>query len=661
MKRLFLLLFLTLLLAGCDDDGNESRPDVSLDRSSIAFAGIAYSVDLEAFTAQVTVTVLDESGAPVAGRAVIPASGMEDATFDPENAVTGSDGVATFIFSTGHQGPTTFSAEIGATDAFPLDAAVTLDSTTEATFAFDVDIIPLAATYSPDSGSFSLRATLNDDSGVITGASGTVADASGVILFSPDAFTTDGNGRAVLSADTSQNGTATLRFSLAGIAEPSEVVFNFAGPMITGQIANTQHYHPLGFHAARVSLMALNMLDRDTIDLTDPLRAEMHSETTCPCPGPVEYELELPIAPDPSLLTHDATLGIDFGIFVVVVYDDLNEDYSWNEGEPLIAARLDGAVLHYALDAGGAFEHLGWSIVDRVGSDPEFLDWESEKDFVDISVTRAPLYEPTVEGTVVSTQTSDTRVLWAMVDAAALPGGYTPPEPLMMSHLAILDDPADYQVLGDFDAPLAGWSAPLPDVRTEMDTATIDAWKFTFGTSLGDVQALLLVGVLYLDADQSGDYSAGDTLLGMAHEQFDRSSVYWYVLDYPNYAMFVDPEDWWFHGGYNHLQTARRIEIASVDFTGGVYTITLATGASAGNTTGGFVVLGQGAAFDSAPEVSGTYSADLSQSDVVTIDAAGCTGCSNLSAGDQFIFLLDPVLAPPAYTFSDLHQVFLID
>ncbi|MBU1238896.1 Ig-like domain-containing protein [Myxococcota bacterium] len=668
MKRLFFLLIIGLFIMACDDDtnnANNNTSEVSLENSSITFTAGTYSVEREAFVSQVTVTVLDAGGSPLAQKAVAPASTMTGGTFDPETVVTDSDGAASFVFVTNHIGVATFSAQVGTTEQTPLQDPVTLDSTEEATFEFSVNVIPLSATYSPSSGDFSLRATFSDASGVIAGATGTVADASTLITFSPGTLTTDGNGRAIFSALTSDAGVATLIFTLTGIEESVETSFHFAGPVITGLNSNSQYYHPLGFHTGRVSLMALNMLDRDTIDLSNPIKGEVHSETTCPCPGPVEYELELPIAPDSSLLTTDATLGIDYGIFIVTIYDDLDGNYVWDEGEPFIGVTLADTVLHFAAPHETSdFEYPGWSIVNQVGSDPEFADWESEKDSVDVLVTRAPLYEPTIIGTVATELTSDTRVLWAAVDVNAVPGGFTPVEPLMMSQVStIMATASNYHILGDFDAPAAGWTAPLPDLTAELDQTTTSAWKFTMdsGAGLGDVEGILLVGVLYHDADSSGSFTAGDALIGMAHEVTDHSSVFLYVLDYPNYGMFIDNMSYWFHSGYNHLLTPRRIEISTVDLSGGTYTVNLATGIGATGTTGNFAILAAGSAFTSTPVATGTFTIDNTLSDTVTINTTDCTGCNLIAPGTQFVILPEPAINPGDFSFTDLRTVLLID
>jgi Bacterial Ig-like domain (group 1) len=668
ITTIFLLIGFSLLtILACDDDdsnnsnnNNSTNSIVDAEESSLEING-GYSSVEGVFAASIKVIAKDAEGNLLGGHAVKLISSNENHVISPQSATTDENGEAVFDMNSDTVGDGTIVATVSNGSDFSDGIDVT-DLIGTLSFSMDISIVPIETSYGFNQGDFSLRVTIEDDNGPLSEVEAMVVDGSGLVVFTPSTFTTDSNGRGLIQGVTSQNGIRNLVFTIGNLANPIIVPFDFHGPHITGQVANTQHY-PLGFHSARVTIAALNMIDRDTLNYAHPILGEFSSESTCPCPGPVEYDIQLPIVPDSQYLNDDIGNNIQYGVFAVIIYDDLNENYVFDEGEYIISAKMQNTLLHFArpLNGNSSYEHMGWNIVTTIDSTAVFLDWESEKNYVDMLVTRSPIFQPPVEGLVVTSESTNIRVAWSAVNSNIIPSGYTPFEPFTETQLTVLYDTANTQVLLDIEANDATWSATLPDVEIELTQSTIDSWKFSYDTGVaGVIEAVLVVGALYHDVNSSGDLDAGDLIIGGAYGQASAGAVFPYVISIDNFAALRNSNEWWFHKGYNYIKTARHFTIDTINLSGGIYTITLLEGIGEYSITGSFEALLDGALFTSVPAASGTYSSSSTSYNTITVNEGDCTGCNTLSGGDQLLFTL-PNLSIDEYAFGDLFTINLVD
>ena len=414
--------------SACDDGGKKSVPQPSLQLSTITVGPVKYQKDPKGLASEVTVHVVDDAGAPLAGVAVHLESDLDHySTVTPASALTDAAGDAVFsVVGTALDG-----AELLAhvsTSSTATDVDETLDATALVDFDFSAGVTPLDATYTWEGGTFSLRVSVQDATGPVPEASVTLGTDAPDLLFDGSpilTYVTNASGTFTADATTPNSGLQEVRVQLDGVEGSKSVNVDFYGPRVAGTVSNAQVY-PLGFRSARVAAMALNMTDRVTIDLGAPILAQAASESVCPCHVPADFELTPPIIPDPVMLLTDDLRQVKYNYFPIVVYDDLNDDYTWNEGEPLLGARLSAGMLHCAMPTGeNPVGQLGWKLVDTIADEPETLDWDFFQDSLDAFIRRSPVHELHLHGAD-TTAADPGRVAFYLVDATAMPG-YTPP------------------------------------------------------------------------------------------------------------------------------------------------------------------------------------------------------------------------------------------
>jgi len=650
-----LLACLLFTSAACDDGDKKSGPKPSLSLSTITVGPVKYQKDPKGLASEVTVHVVDDAGAPLAGVAVSLESDLDHySTVTPTSALTGADGDAVFsVVGTGLGGAGLFAH---LTDDPGDPDAPTLDATALVTFDFSAGATPLDATYAWDQGTFNLRVSVQDATGPIPDTAVTLGTDDPDLFFdgSPIMFyTTNVSGTFTAHATTPHSGLQELRVQLDGVEGSKIVNVDFYGPRVSGTVSNAQVY-PLGFRSARVAAMALNMTDRVTIDLGAPILAQAASESVCPCPVPADFELTLPIVPHQAMLLADDFRQVKYNYFPIVVYDDLNDDYTWNEGEPLLGARLSAGMLHYAMPTGeNPVGQLGWKIVDTIADEPDTLDWDFFQDSLDAFIRRSPVHELHLHGAD-TTAAEPGRVAFYLVDAAAMPG-YTPPMAWMTRPFETLRaDPDNLLLLAD--VPVSGGTYDATVVPPVFTGTQADDWKVSWQTTHGDtVSGYLVIPVVYTDHNGNGQLDAAEGPLGTVDAPQGTTEVIFWVTEYPNYELFRDPNTLGVHLGYNRLRVCSVLDIRSTFYEAGTYSFTFSLLFPEQLSGVPFAVIGTGLPLSTTPKATGTFSTH-SEGTTLDILLSDCTGCSTVGGEDQFVILSPLDLAHYEYLdWTDLN------
>jgi hypothetical protein len=643
-----ILACLLLLSAACDDGDKKPGPQPSLSLSTISVGPVQYQKDPKGLAAGVTVRIVDDAGAPIPGVAVSVESDLVDhSSVLPESALTDLDGNAVFTVVGTMLGEATLLARL-TDDPGDLDAP-TLDATAQVTFDFSAGITPMDAAYTWDKGDFTLRLSVQDATGPIPEASGMLfADASDLELDGAPAalFFTNTSGTFTFHGTTTVSGLQAIRVNLEGVEGDKTVNVDFYGPRVSGTVSNAQAY-PAGFRSARVAAMALHMTDRVTIDLGAPILAQAASESVCPCPVPADFELTLPIVPHQAMLNTDDFRQVKYNYFPIVVYDDLNDDYIWNEGEPLMAARLSAGVLHYAMPNGdNPVGQLGWKIVDTIADEPDTLDWDFFQDSLDAFIYRSPITEVHLHGA--STSGAETpRVAIYAVNAAAL-SGYTPP-------LAWRVDPFEdlranaADLLPVADVPVSGGTYDATLLAPAFTGTQADDWTVTWTTPHGEtVSGVLVVPFLYDDSNQNGQLDPGEIPMGTVDAPVGTTEVIFWITEHPNYSVFRAPNELGLHPGYNRIRVCSVLTVREVQNVAGTYSFVFDVNLPAGLSGVAFQVVGEDLQLSTLPVATGTFSTH-SVGQTVDVTNAQCTGCAAVAPGDQFV-----ILSPLDLTHTEL-------
>lgn len=651
VKLAVLLSLFSVFVFACDDDSNNSNnsnnnpglPSASL--STVEKGNVIYSVDETILQAPVTVTVVDSDGNPLEGHAVRPVFSGElsqTVTSTEDVLITDANGTATFNINSNALGLVAVSIEVSETDTFTQETPISIEATAEIDFDFSVNVIPLDSTFEFNQGIYNMRFTVSDEAGPVSDASVSLEDETSGALLSPAEGTTDSQGRIISELTTPVAGVHAFSLSLEGIETAKTVQIELSGPSIAGMISNSQHY-PLGFYSARVGLFSINA-PVGIVDLTDPLLSEVVSESTCPCPGPAEYELILPIQ-GPDLIENDS-MTILQGFYAVVVYDDLNDNHQWDEGEYLLGVNQSTGILMFQAPVTGTLENAGWNIVNSFMDTFEILDWDLFHDNINIGVTRSPVFSPEVEVEMETAAFTEGRIAFAVVNG----------------NQSIIDDDS-YMERTDIttllatgtiihDQLLTADSSPvtLTDVDDILTAQEIENMEFTYIDPSGNlVSAVRVTAFMYDDLDASGSWTEGDSVKAVLGFDDGRDGFILWVTDYDNYHMFESSSQISWHAGYLPLLKQARGTVSSVSSSGSDWEISMIP-APCRNYNGTFsVVRGMGV----------IASGDLTTGNTpgFTATAANCTNCGNIQVGDTIIF--EGTLEAEDRAIADFHRILM--
>jgi len=641
--RFWLPVTLLLALVACDDGGKKTGPRPSLSLSTITVGTVKYQKDPKGLAAVVTVRIVDDAGAPLAGVAVSLESDMDHySTVTPASTVTDSAGDAVFTVVATSLGGATLIAHL-------TDEDKELDARAQVTFDFSAGITPMNATYSWDKGDFTLRLSVQDAGGPIPEVTGMLLTDVPDLLFNggpAGLYSTNASGTFTFHATTPRSGLQAIRVNLDGVQGDKTVNVDFYGPRVSGTVSNAQAY-PAGFRSARVAAMALNMTDRVTIDLGAPILAQAASESVCPCPVPADFELTLPIVPHQAMLNTDDFRQVKYNYFPIVVYDDLNDDYLWNEGEPLMAARLSAGVLHYAMPIGeNPVGQLGWKLVDTIADEPTTLDWDFFQDSLDAFIRRSPITEVHLHGADTS-GAEPARVAFYAVNAAAM-SGYTPPMAWRVPTFeALRGNAGDLLLVADVPVTDGTYDATL--LTPAFTGSQLDDWKVTWTTSHGEtVSGVLVVSFVYADSNQNGQLDPGEGPVGTVDAPLGTTEVIFWITEHPNYDLFRAPNVLGLHPGFNRIRVSSVMTVSGTLYAAGTYSFSFDVNLPDGLTGVPFQVVAENQLLSAIPIAVGTFSTHSVGQTIDIIDPQ-CTGCAAVDAGDQFV-----ILSPLSLTGTEL-------
>ncbi|MBU1218577.1 hypothetical protein KKF34_08835 [Myxococcota bacterium] len=651
VKLAILLSLFSMFVFACDDDSNNENnsnnnpglPSASL--SLVEKGNVVYSVSETILQAPITVTVVDGDGNPLEGLAVRPVfSGDlgQTVTTTEDVLVTDSNGTAVFQINSNSSGLVTVAVEVSETDTFTQETPILIEATAEIDFDFSINVIPLDSTFQFNQGTYTMRFTVSDESGPIVGASISLGDETAGAQLSPADGTTDSQGRIISELTTPTAGLHVFSVSLEGIETAKTSQIELSGPSIAGTVSNGQHY-PLGYYSSRVGLFRIN-INNGLVELTDPVGVEVVSESVCPCPEPADYELILPIQ-GPDLVENDA-MTILQGFYAVVVYDDLNDNHKWDEGEYLLGVNQSTGILMFQAPVTGTLENAGWNIVNSYEDTFEILEWDLFHDNINVSITRSPVFSPEVEVEMETVAFTEGRIAFAVVNGSQ----------------SIIDDDS-YMERNDISALLATGtiihdqlltadSSPitLTDVDDVLTAQEIENIEFTYTDPMGNlVTAVRVTAFMYDDLDSSGSWTEGDMVTAVLGFDDGRDGFIFWVTDYDNYHMFESSSQISWHGGYLPLQKQARGTVSSVISAGSDWEISMIP-APCRNYNGTFsVIRGMGV----------IASGDLSTGNTpgFAATATNCTNCGNIQAGDTIIF--EGTLESEDRAIVDFHRILM--
>jgi len=638
-RFLMIFVFTWITLLACDDGDKRTPAQPSFSLSTITVGPVKYQIDPKGLGSEVVVHIVDASGAPLPGVAVHLESDLDHySTVSPDSQLTDAAGDAVFSVVSSWISGANLYAHVSL-DPETVFEAPTLDATALVNFDFEVSATPLDAAFAWNQGDFTVRLSLEDPSGAISEADINVMTDEADLLFdgSPiNTYTTNTSGMVTLHATTPRTGLQEFQVKLDGVEQGKPITIDFYGPRVSGTVYLGQSY-PLGFRSARVAAMGLSLTDPVTIDLGAPIRSQITSESVCPCPSPAGFELNLPITLDPDLLDADAARQVKSGYFPIVVYDDLNDDYLWNEGEPLLGARLSAGVLHFSMpDGDSPVGSLGWKLVDTIAEAPEELDWDFFRESLDAYVRRSPVTELHLSGSDDS-GTPDGRVALYAVNATAMPG-YTPSEAWFTSSFEALAANPD-QLLLLADVPISSGTYDATVLAPAFSGTQAQDWEISWASSHGGtVKGYLIVPFVYADSNQNGAFDSGETVAGTVASETGTTQVIFYVTEYPNYDLFRNSTEPDIHLGYNLIRIGSVLEILARETNAGSQVFSFGVNLPAPWNNVPFQIVAAGSPLSTPPISAGTFST-FSVGNTIDIPSSTCTNCANSSPGDRFIIL----------------------
>ncbi|MBU1219270.1 Ig-like domain-containing protein [Myxococcota bacterium] len=618
-KLLFILMSLTLLaFAGCDDDNSSSVTPVSAQQSSMEISDVLYSAENEHLFAAVTVTASDAQGNPLPGRYVNIISTSELVTSDASNVLTDAQGTAVINLISHNIIDATITAQIS--DYVASETAVTVDATEVVSFSLTVSGEALAPEYSHSGAIFDVAFSVSDSQGAVEGALIDITSPSGVTTEDATGIT-DESGLFVTKSTTALSGYSDFDISIAGIVDPFPLSILFYGPEIGGDLSVGLSYahmtHP------RVTAMGI-IPGENTITLTGTIE---NSVPVSPMDLDANWQLNLPIIPPEDMMF--SVDGGEAALTLPVIFDDLNENEIFDEGEEyLIAAKLTGGLpVFMAPDTG---ESVGWMLMEELADNPVFLDWDTNHLDLDIVIYNAPVRFPVFAGSVTDTDYTSKRIAFIAVSATELENVMETPD-----FWTIFSNPQYSYSLLDTPVDSAGnYSGDAEDPMAVLSAAQLDEWKQEFDVGAGHmVQQLLIFPLYYQDVDGSGSFTAGDLPAGSlqpppgAHEHIS------YVLNLPDDIIIFSGEQLWLHRGYNLWGSPLDYSITAMANAGANHNFTLDTDELPEMASFSFVVRDPSADDEDPPVASGVFSTLNS----TTVQTESCTGCENVTTGMEFI------------------------
>ncbi len=576
MKYFFLAFLLVVLNVSCDDnsgDNNDSNDaeTPSAARSEYIYTGdVVYNRELQRLETQVEAIVKNSQGVTLAEKVVLLDSQSDNLEFEPQEDVSDQTGNTNFMIGSTVVQEATVVAQAGDASEIELsDVMVTFDEKMNIDFDYDLSLVPLDINKTDTTVSYNFRITLEDANGPIQNATVDISDSDTSSEISPTQVVTGNDGRANFSITSSESGMHQLGFKLAGLANSKTVNFEFEGTLIGGYVSVGMHY-PLDFYSARVALMALNVDDNFKIDMNNPIKNEIVSETTCPCPEPAQYQLNLPLVIPQEQLVFDATDFYHYGFYAVTVYEDLNGNQQWDEGEYLMGVNDQDEILRFVSisDVHPNQPESGWAIVDGL-EDRNLKDWETFSGNINVVITRSPIFEPelSISATAID-DLSNLKMGLFLVDRSSyvfyqpidnLPGG------VVLDELIANDALVEYFTVNIPADGVVETSFPSPEVVFELPQ--INAARYEWTTPEGyELDFLQIMALVYRDTNSNGVFDgAGELVAEPREEEYGASGYFIYILNYPEKSLFHNSEEIYFHQGYNYLKTPKLKSVDEID------------------------------------------------------------------------------------------------
>jgi hypothetical protein len=579
MKKFIFAFLLIVFSVSCDDnsgDNNDSNDanTPSAARSEYVFTGdVVYNSEHQRLETQVEVIVKNSQGVPLAEKVVLIDSQSNNLEIEPQAATSDLTGSTEFVISSTVVQDATVVAQAGDASGIDLsEVMVTFEEKVNIDFDFDLSLVPLDINKTDTTVSYNFRLTLNDANGPIQNVAVDISDSDSSAEISPTQVITGADGRANFAVTATESGMHQLGFTLAGLANPKTINFEFEGTLIGGYVSLGMH-HPVDFYSARVALMALNVDDNFNLDMDNPIKAEIVSETTCPCPEPAQYQLNLPLVIPQEQLVFDATDFYHYGFFSVTVYEDLNGNQQWDEGEYLMGVNDQNEILRFVSisDVHPNQPDSGWAIVDSL-EDGNLKDWETFSGNINVVITRAPVFEPEISASATAiTDLSNLKMGLFLVDRSSyvfyqpidnLPGG------------VVLDDLIANDALVEYftvDVPVDGvFEATFPSPEIVFELPQINGARYNWETPEGyELEFLQIMALVYRDTNSNGVFDgAGELVAEPREEEYGASGYFIYILDYSQEAVFYNSAEIYFHQGYNYLKTPKLEAVDYIDCQG---------------------------------------------------------------------------------------------
>lgn len=642
MRLLPCLIVLTLLaqLPACDDSsGGPKRPLPDTALSSVVAGPVRYSPEAGAFESEVTVTVLDKDARPIAGAWVgLELTGFASA--DATEVLTDAEGVAVVGVTNHHLETVTATARVSHGSPIDPETAVLLESAATlaftATLAISPDGVPL---YYPGQAVFPLRLRLEDGVGPVDAAALSYLPAFNGVTVDPLELTTDDAGAAAFTATAILEGTFDFSFELEGIIEPITTSADLLGPVISGELLEAMSFP--AFLNPRVGVFGIQVFGGTPAilgELPGSVAVDMLAEDPA-------FSLHLPFSPPVEWLT-PVDGGLLLGYFPPALYNDTNDNGMWDEDEFLCAVHgAPGALVFVNPGTAQDPPFEGWNFLSALEENPQVIPWAEAASAQDMWVVSAPVRVPEVAGPVgLTAGTENARVAFAVVDAPAfmetLNEGGNP--------WLLLFDPAHSASMLDVAVVDGAFAGATADPLAMLDSATVAAWSLTQELGPGfPLSQLLILPVLYLDADGNGRLSEGDGLAGTLAPPYGAEWHFSYILDLPRVVAFFSTDQLFLHAGWNWWASPTEYRVSQVIVNlPGFPTLQVDDDVPADLTDIDFEVYAAGAGDDDPPVATGRF-ASSGAPDLVNI--TDCVDCHLITVGDT----LRVVEVLPETTFLD--------
>ncbi|MGM0596960.1 MAG: Ig-like domain-containing protein [Myxococcota bacterium] len=623
MRKYFSILYIfsifSFVIAGCDSgsSGNNATTtnEPSVDFSIIEAGNIFYSTDATELYSNIRVYVRNDEDAPIENLAVTLESANDFVSFDGSAILTDASGIAEFKVVSTELDTATITAHIAEQEGE--ESLVSISQ--NILFDLQVDLLTLGEyTYDETGAVADLGIEVADASGLVEGAQITL-DGTGDYTVDPQIITTDSSGIAILEFTTESSGIKTITAYLAGIDSPFELITEVTGPTISGSIDCTTSFPT--FVNPKATLISVEF---ESSEILGQIPA---NSVLTPDNFPQEYSLELPVVPDPALLTHNNRDNSEVGIFPVIVYDDINDNDLLDEDEIIAGAKMTEGIIVFL--RGTNNPQTGYNLIETLEESPTLIEWEPNKDQLDFNLWLAPVRTPEISGTVAGPSLENRNMAFFIIDGPYMINneGTNPFELINNSDHAVK--------IGD--SPVSGnsYSIPATDPLTVMDGTLVEEWTVTHTMEAGQMDQLIVLPVLYQDTNEDDEYDDGDTILGTLTPPFGVEWNFAYILSYPRIlSLYLSlQDDLAMHYGFNWRANPLRSSIDSIN-TGDPMQITIQNELPANKSNKAFAVYDM-EVDDSTPIARGTFSTAIMPSGTVTVD--DCTGCGDIAVGNTFV------------------------